>query len=132
MNRTHAVPAARSLHPILVVLVLALTPRVLGAQFPGTWPPPLPPPDVPNDSRLLIKDVEPVLGKVKGRVENTSNIVLEDVTITAYHILGHILAYTIVGTLQPGQTAYWEISEPADIPHAGRLPFNPFLGSRAR
>lgn len=151
MNRAHAVPAVRGVRLILVMQVLTVTPTMSVAQRPspnishpacmnpnligqpGTslWPQ-RPPPDVPNDLRLLIKDVEPVLGRVKGWVQNTSHVVVEDVTITAHHIYGHVLAYAIVGTLYPGQTAQWEIPEPADIPHAGRLPFNPFLGSRAR
>lgn len=151
MNRAHAVLSVRGVHLILAVLVISLTPRISVAKpfspntnhpvcihpqlfgQPGTSPwPQQPPPDFPYDSRLLIKDVEPGLGRVKGWVQNTSQVVVEDVTISAHHIYGHVLAYATVGTLYPGQMAQWEIAEPADIPHAGRLPFNPFLGSRAR
>ena len=87
---------------------------------------------VPKDSRLLVKDVEPMKGRVRGMVRNMSGDVLQDVTITAHNIYGDILAYTTVGILYPGQEMPWDITEPSNIPQAGLFPFNPFLGSRAR
>lgn len=119
-------------YSVLVVVALLGLPFHAGAQtYRPSFPRPSPNASIPNDPRVMITEVKPGTGSVRGTVKNMGPEALQNVTVTAHNIDGDMMGYDIVGILTPGEERSWEIREPSNAINAGKMPFNPFLGTRA-